>query len=263
MGFLEDILGETLAKSVTTPEFLGSLLTTGGDILTKTLAVNAAQSGFEKAAGISSAELNNIIQVLNAQRDEARENRDFLREQLATERLERAVQLRFLFDFAEEQIAREEPFRQAGLEGLESLIGAVKDPTTTEAFKIASQEGVDLLRRNFARTGSPSSGPAQIASGKFLANLTAAENAARTGNLFRLAGFGTGPSQGAQLGVGAFQPLPSGVVTGDLPSAVPGFSQLPSLAVQSGATQAGLFSSIGKNLAQLPLQISLSKFLNT
>ncbi len=190
MGFLDDLL-----DSLISPEVLGAGLQTGGSILSSSLAANAQQSAFEDAAGISSAELNNQISVLNAERAEAQANRDFLREQLASERLDRAMQLRFLFDFAEEQIAREEPFRQQALEFgeaatgiLPDLTGAVRDPTTTEAFKIASQEGVDLLRKNFARTGSPSSGPAQTASGQFLANLTAAENASRTNNLFRLAG---------------------------------------------------------------------------
>lgn len=49
----------------------------------------------------------------------------------------------------------------------------IENPTASPTFQLYGNEGVDILRSNFARTGSPSSGPAQVAAGRYLAGLGA------------------------------------------------------------------------------------------
>jgi len=49
----------------------------------------------------------------------------------------------------------------------------IANPMLSPSFKLYGDEGIKMLRSNFAQTGSPSSGPAQIAAGRYLAGLGA------------------------------------------------------------------------------------------
>lgn len=49
----------------------------------------------------------------------------------------------------------------------------IRNPTMSPTFKLYAQEGLNTLRNNFATTGSPSSGPAQIAGARYLEGLAA------------------------------------------------------------------------------------------
>jgi hypothetical protein len=53
------------------------------------------------------------------------------------------------------------------------LAERIRNPTVSPLFKLYANEGLDTLRSNFATTGSPSSGPAQVAGGRFLEGLAA------------------------------------------------------------------------------------------
>ena len=72
---------------------------------------------------------------------------------------------------------------------LPGLMGSVTSPTTSEGYKIAMKEGLDLISGNAAVSGDPNSGPAQIAKGKFGANLAASETDRIMDNIFKLIGF--------------------------------------------------------------------------
>jgi hypothetical protein len=61
-------------------------------------------------------------------------------------------------------------FGQSFFPGLSERIN---NPTASPTFKLYAQEGLNNLRSNYATTGSPSSGPAQIAGGRYLEGLAA------------------------------------------------------------------------------------------
>jgi hypothetical protein len=68
-------------------------------------------------------------------------------------------------------------------------------------FDLAAKEGLDRIQKDFAVTGSPSSGSAQIAAGRFTTGLVAneqrrifQERQARINNIFRLSGIGGTPA---------------------------------------------------------------------
>jgi len=47
----------------------------------------------------------------------------------------------------------------------------IQNPLASPTFQLYAKEGLNNLRSNFATTGSPSSGPAQIAGGRYLEGL--------------------------------------------------------------------------------------------
>jgi len=86
------------------------------------------------------------------------------------------------------------------------LADRIQNPTLSPAFKLYAKEGLDTLRSNYATTGSPSSGPAQIAGGRFLEGL-AANQLERTDNMLMNAANFQGQlpvtQEPAYLGLGA------------------------------------------------------------
>lgn len=102
-------------------------------------------------------------------------------------------------------------------------------------FDLASKEGLDSIQRNFAVTGSPSSGPAQIAAGRFQTGLVANEQRRidalkqqRIDNIFRLSGLD--PSPNPTTGIGES--------TSALNIAGQGTQDLAGLQIQQGAITA-------------------------
>ncbi len=166
-----------------------------------------------------------------------------------------------LLDFQREVFEGGQPFRdislefaRTGAETLPQLQENVMNPTLSAGFGLAAQEGLQLLSQNAAVTGSPTSGPAQIAKGRFMAGLSSAETDRMMNNMFRLAGFGTGAGGQATAATGqAGQALgAAGGVAGNLAN----------LQVAQGAVQGGLYGSIGQTIAQLPMAYQLSQFMN-
>jgi len=143
------------------------------------------------------------------------------------------------------------PYRDLATGLLPDLEASVRNPQTSEGFKIASQEGLDLLRSNAAVSGDPNSGSSQIAQGRFLSGLTASERDRQISDMFRLAGFGQGASsqaagQSAQLLGAAGGPA----------------ANMSNMAIQQGAVTGGLYGSLGKDISQLGLLYGLGAFNN-
>lgn len=113
-------------------------------------------------------------------------------------------------------------------------------------FDLASKEGLDAIQRNFATSGSPSSGAAQIAAGRFTSGLVASEEQrrfarkeARINNIFRLSGLGGVPSPTTGIGESL-----SALNIGQQST-----QDLAGLQVQLGAVQAGRYQNYA-NMAQ-------------
>ncbi len=178
----------------------------------------------------------------------------------AAERSQQAFQNR-LIDFQREVFESGQPFRdisldfaRTGAETLPQLQQNVLNPQLSSGFGLAAQEGLQLLSQNAAVTGSPTSGPAQIAKGRFMAGLGSAETDRMMNNMFRLAGFGTGAGGQAAAATGQ-----AGQVLGAAGGVAGNISNLQA---QQGAVQGGLFGSFGNTLAQLPVAFQLSQFMN-
>lgn len=155
-----------------------------------------------------------------------------------------------------ETTAREAPFNAAALERtrfgnaqLPTIQNRLDNPTLSPGFNLAAKEGLDTLRSSFSATGSPSSGPAQIAGGRFIEGLTNDELGRFNENLYRAAGFqgqqtpSQGPSVVNQIGN----------TTGDIAG----------LLQNQGAVKGGLYSSIGNTIGQLPWLWQLQKLNKT
>lgn len=102
-------------------------------------------------------------------------------------------------------------------------------------FDLAASEGLDQIQRNFATKGSPSSGAAQVAAGRFTSGLVASEEQrriqrreARINNIFRLSGMGGIPNPTTGVGE-SLQALNIGQAS---------TQDLAGLQVQQGAIQA-------------------------
>lgn len=107
----------------------------------------------------------------------------------------------------ERQIAAEAPFREEelkrarfGTSFLPTVEKTVRNPTVSPGFDIVLNKGLDALRSKYAATGSPSSGPAQVAGGEFATGVANNELNRFNENLFRAAGFqgAAAPSQAPQ-----------------------------------------------------------------
>lgn len=265
MALLDTILG-----------FLGNnagpLIGAGASILGAGIGAGAQREGISTAADLAAADASLRAAILKAEREEAIANRNLVREIAESERGEARAQRGTLLDIINAIRAEEAPFKEAALrrtqfadEFLPTIRERVARPQLSEGFKIASREGIDLLRKSFARTGSPSSGPAQIAAGRFLSDLAGRELDRFNENLFRAAGFATGLPQSQATGLvpGLTNPLPSANSGGfgSVPSALPPASQQPNFALTSGILGGNLASSIGNTVAQIPTAISLQNFL--
>lgn len=154
-------------------------------------------------------------------------------------------QLKFQKQVYGDTVNREAPFNALALERsrfgnaqLPTIQNRLDNPTLSPGFALASKEGLDTLRNTFSTSGSPSSGPAALASGRFMEGITNNELNRFNENLFRAAGFQgqQTPSQG-----------PSVVnQIGNTSSDIAGLLQ------NQGAVKGGLYSSIGNTLGQLP-----------
>ncbi len=165
-------------------------------------------------------------------------------------RLARQQQQEFL-DFSREIYEEGAPLRdlqfqdaEAGVARREAvsptLLDSILNPTSSEVFKRAATEGLDLISAEASTRGSPSSGNAQLSRGRFIGDLTAREQDARFNRALQFAGLGgpvpTDPSGGqAIVGVG---------------QATAGIANLRT---NEGASQAGLYSSIGRDVGDFIL----------
>jgi hypothetical protein len=84
--------------------------------------------------------------------------------------------------FMDEEYATDKPLREAGLQYgaagaavLPTLREYALNPTSSEQYKLQMAEGLQRLQQDFATRGSPQSGAAAIAAGRYAAGLTAAE----------------------------------------------------------------------------------------
>ena len=151
-----------------------------------------------------------------------------------------------------ETVAREAPFQaealrrtQFGNAQLPTIQNRLDNPTLSPGFDLASKEGLDTLRSNFSASGSPSSGPAQIAGGRFIQGLANDELGRFNENLYRAAGFQgqPQPSQGPSI-VNQI-----GNTSGDIAG----------LLQNQGAVRGGMYSSIGNTIGQLPYLWALNR----
>lgn len=76
-------------------------------------------------------------------------------------------------DMAEPFFGLEQNRGEFGQSFFPQLQQRITNPTLSPSFQLYGNEGINMLRSNFAQTGSPSSGPAQIAAGRYLAGLGA------------------------------------------------------------------------------------------
>ncbi len=130
-------------------------------------------------------------------------------------------------------------------------------------FDLAASEGIDAIQRNFATRGSPSSGAAQVAAGRFTSGLVASEEQrrfarreARLNNLFRLSGLGGVPSPTT----GVAESLSALNLAGQ------GTQDLAGLQVQGGAIDAsriGSYANLAYGVGNLAGSYGLSSFGGT
>ena len=73
---------------------------------------------------------------------------------------------------------------------LPTLIQLAQGQQPSEGFKLTAGEGLRQLAGNFATSGAPGSGPAQIAAGRFLSGLGASERDRQIQTLLSVAGLG-------------------------------------------------------------------------
>lgn len=103
-------------------------------------------------------------------------------------------------DLQKSQFERETPFyanqlerAQFGTSFLPGVRELVENPKLDEGYKLALGEGINTLRNNLAVTGSPSSGPGQLAIGRFASGLAANQVDQFRNNLFAAAGIQGAP----------------------------------------------------------------------
>lgn len=136
------------------------------------------------------------------------------------------------------QFARETPFYNLAQQRTEfgqsffpEVATAIRNPTANPYYDLALREGINRIRNDFSVTGSPSSGPGQIAAGRFAAGLQADQVNRMIDRLLGVAGF-----QGAPPGTAASS------YSGPIGSTASQLAQLrnePSFAGQLGAFAGG------------------------
>ncbi|TAL13949.1 hypothetical protein EPN95_04650 [Patescibacteria group bacterium] len=164
-----------------------------------------------------------------------------------------------LLDFQRMIYGEGAPFRDLAKGLLPDLLkrfSASPESVVSPAFSLIGKEGLNLLRSNFSTSGDPSSGPAQIAGGRFLEGLGAQEadriiqqKNLMNADLLNLAGFGTGTGSSAS-GQALSLSVPIGQTAGNIAD----------LTTTQGAVQGGLYGSIGNNLSQLGLLYGMGAF---
>lgn len=161
-------------------------------------------------------------------------------------------QRRFQRRVYEETVGREAPFNALALERsqfgnrqLPTIQNRLDNPTLSPGFDLAMKEGLDALRSNFSASGSPSSGPAQIAGGRFAEGLANDELGRFNENLYRAAGF-----------QGQLQPSQGPAIVNQIGDTTKGIADLTA---SQGAVKGGLYSSTGNTIGQLPFLWELMK----
>src|SRR3990167_4129573 len=145
---------------------------------------------------------------------------------------------------------------QNQLPGLLNMLNAPASNTVSPAFRLAGNEGLNLIRSNYATSGDPNSGPSQIAAGRFMEGLGAQEaqaninqNNFQTSGLLNLLG-GGGPS-----------PTTGTAEAANLLGNTAGVSgNISSLLQSQGATTGGLYGYAGNQAQQLGLLYGLGAF---
>jgi hypothetical protein len=170
-----------------------------------------------------------------------------------------------LLDFQKQVYGESEPFRDIALNRAELIESLMPDltakllkpagSTVSERYKLAGREGMDLIRSNFATSGSPSSGPAQIAAGRFMEGLSAAE----ADRLINQENINTSNLLGFTSGVPS--PTTGVAESANLLGAAGGpAGNLSNLAVSQGAVTGGLYGSIGSDLSQMAMIYAMGGF---
>lgn len=141
--------------------------------------------------------------------------------------------------------ARNAPFLEAeqarakmGEEFLPQLKDYVEHPTMSPGFQTALKTGLDTLRGEYSTTGSPSSGPAQVAGAKFTENTTNDELQRFRDNLFAVSGF-----RGANAGSGATPLVGTAAQQG---------GNIADLMAQRGAVEGAGNAALTGTLSQIP-----------
>lgn len=161
-----------------------------------------------------------------------------------------------LLGLQEDLLGQTRPFRDIALNrarlvqdllpGLTERLTTPSQNVVSDAFRLAGREGLDLLTANAVTSGSPVSGPAQLAKGRFLEGLGAREAQSlinqQNFDTRSLLGFvGGGPSP--VTGIGQSNAL--------LGAAAGPVGALSSAETAKGAVSGGLFGSIGQDIGQL------------
>ena len=146
----------------------------------------------------------------------------------------------------EAELARKEPFRllelargQFGNAQLPALQDYLDNPTVEPGYEKYLKTGLDAIRGVSSVAGSPSSGPAQIAESNFVTDATNSQVGRRDRNRMTLAGY-----RGAPPGEPS-PPMDNGMVA--------------NLLQGQGATQAGMWDSIGDTTGQLGMLLGGNK----
>src|SRR3990167_3131595 len=171
-----------------------------------------------------------------------------------------------LIDFQRQVYGDAAPFRDLSFErfqmlqnqlpGLLGRLNAPSSDTVSPAFRLAGNEGLNLIRSNYATSGDPNSGPSQLAGGRVMEGLGAQEaqaninqNNFQTSGLLNLLG-GGGPS-----------PTTGTAEAANLLGNTAGVSgNISSLLQSQGATTGGLYGYAGNQAQQLVLLYGLGAF---
>lgn len=183
-----------------------------------------------------------------------------------------------LIDLQERIFGEGAPFRALSLERamqqqslIPGILGRLQTPPqipdleagVSESFGRTAERGLGILRATSAVTGSPFSGPAQIAQGEFLGGLGAreADRLSATRNQESLLGLQQGNLNLANLlsFAGAPPPPLTGLTQGTaLSPAIAGISgNISDLQTSQGAVGAGLANAQAQTLAQVPALFNL------
>lgn len=170
-----------------------------------------------------------------------------------------------LLTFQKEVYGDTGPFRDIALQRAQllqnlfpDLLGKLNAPasdTVSPAFTLAGNEGLNLIRSNFATSGDPNSGPSQIAAGRFMEGLGSQEAQTNIGQqnfltsgMLSLLGGGPSPT----TGVGESANL-LGMAGGSV-------NNLSNLAVQKGAVTAGMYAAPFKDAQDIGLLWGMGAF---
>jgi len=231
---------ESLQSLITNPDFLKTILQTGSQVGGAIAGNNAQNQATNQALGVLTDQGNRNTQLAVDLINQTRAEEAPFQEG-ALQRLK----------FSERFLPRIE----ANLSGVD--IPGSPQPGESEIFKRALEKSNDRLQRRFSVTGSPSSGPGQIAIGENTAGLTAFDIDRQQGikdnftnNLFRAAGFSGQPVQSQAPGLVPAAQSNTGANQADLLTA-------------QGAATGGLFADIGFAGSQIPNIFNINQGLSS